>query len=710
MEPGSNLQPNEARVGRQPSVTSTEGRKPPNLHLTNPEGIHGDKSPDSASLYSDEIPSGYNSGEQYDTLSTGYMSGEAYELPETRLELHEPALDVIDECIQPLGSNAVSDDNIFVFPLGPGFKSNLEKKDDAESLSSTSSSDTAHANTVEANVHHESGLPVARSPNYVGSVKNKIRKKMASLSIPMDNSPLGKLDYDEQDIESSDFGPGADAATGGYRVVPSDTDTSAFDSDANALISGATDSGNELHHASIRNNSKGARLAARKAKKIRKHDEQWFDANDNKYWAVTRIICFWGSILCMLTSFVVAGILIYHMPRQCDPITEWYQGNVLLDVKPEFSSTGNVYRMEIGQIVDRLSSIKSQGIRGIHLKRLMADPKGKQDTFLPTADFRKVYESVLGPERSIQELVNAVHDANLTLMVEIPVVGSLNETDKGALTLDLEHAVSKNIQFWSQLGTDGIYLKGLEHFGTDAWVAQSVQNWRMILDKFGNSHGKRVLMTSYKFAHNIYEHNNEGAKEALQNIELLDATINIEESNLAELTQEVAKIAEWDAIEGRPWINWNMRFLQNLHLNHAALAFQLLLPGTISVSNHLNDTLSNQTLKNLTAIRTLAVPIYMNGNYKRCECKEGTTKETNFILRDPFGDVLQLERFYNRRHRFVLVANFGDEEASLESVGKVYSVGQIAMDTSGTHLTNEDVSIRTISLAPGHALLFKLQK
>ena len=60
----------------------------------------GENSPaDSASLYSDEIPSGYNSGEQYDTLSTGYMSGEAYELPEARMDLREPNLDVIEESI-----------------------------------------------------------------------------------------------------------------------------------------------------------------------------------------------------------------------------------------------------------------------------------------------------------------------------------------------------------------------------------------------------------------------------------------------------------------------------------------------------------------------------------------------------------------------------------------------------------------------------------
>ena len=99
-----------------PEQVLLEHQKPPK---TNNAAAAGNESPDSASLGSDEIPSGYNSGEQYDTISTGYMSGEAYELPETRMDLREPALDVIEECIQPL-NNADSDENIFRMPTSIG--------------------------------------------------------------------------------------------------------------------------------------------------------------------------------------------------------------------------------------------------------------------------------------------------------------------------------------------------------------------------------------------------------------------------------------------------------------------------------------------------------------------------------------------------------------------------------------------------------------
>lgn len=95
---------------------------------------NGNESPESGSLYSDEIPSGYNSGEQYDTISCGYMSGEAYELPDTRMELREPNLEVIEECIQPLGAAGMaaaadSDDNIFRMPDFNMGKSDSKSKD-----------------------------------------------------------------------------------------------------------------------------------------------------------------------------------------------------------------------------------------------------------------------------------------------------------------------------------------------------------------------------------------------------------------------------------------------------------------------------------------------------------------------------------------------------------------------------------------------------
>ena len=85
-----------------------------------------------------------------------------------------------------------------------------------------------------------------------------------------------------------------------------------------------------------------------------------------------------------------------------------------------------------------------------------------------------------------------------------------------------------------------------------------------------------------------------------------------------------------------------------------SIALQMLLPGTINldsfnaISTDSVPDLFNETLKNMTTLRALAVPIYMNGNYKRCDCEEGTTKEINYAIGQPMAETIQLERYYNR--------------------------------------------------------------
>ena len=117
----------------------------------------------------------------------------------------------------------------------------------------------------------------------------------------------------------------------------------------------------------------------------------------------------------------------------------------------------------------------------------------------------------------------------------------------------------------------------------------------------------------------------------------------------------------------------------------------------------------------MTNLRAVAVPIYMNGNYKRCNCPEEQdmhVKEENYLMHQPINDIIQLERFYNRRHRYVLVANFGGTETDLTPIGSIYSGGELVLDTSNDlkHLLNTDIQFRSIVLLPGQAIVIKLPK
>ena len=74
-----------------------------------------------------------------------------------------------------------------------------------------------------------------------------------------------------------------------------------------------------------------------------------------------------------------------------------------------------------------------------------------------------------------------------------------------------------------------------------------------------------------------------------------------------------------------------------------------------------------------------------------------------------------LERFYSRRNRYVLVANFGDEPVNLGPIGKIYSGGELVLDTSQSLPILEDdakksTKFNSIDLQPGEAIVIKLPK
>ena len=247
-------------------------------------------------------------------------------------------------------------------------------------------------------------------------------------------------------------------------------------------------------------------------------------------------------------------------------------------------------------------------------------------------------------------------------------------------------------------------------------------------------------MTSYKFAHNLEKANNAKSDDALKHISLLDATLQTtsdtddEEADVIvfnKTSDALNEIATWDSVKGRPWINWNIDS-ESLPLSNAALALQMLLPGTINigarkihsilpdldVAEHVtvqNHSLSGDGFHNMTKLRTISVPIYMNGNYKRCDCPEaekGYVKEKNFLMHQPIEDVIQLERFYSRRNRYVLVANFRNSEVDLTPIGRIYSGGELVLDTSNSlpHLLNTDVQFKSVTLSPFEAIVMKLPK
>jgi len=703
----------------------------------------GKDSPESGSLYSDyesgqqyeqDLPSGYNSGEQYDTLSTGYMSGEAYELPETRQELQEPTLASIEEV------STRSNEDLFI--AIPGDNQLINQVDRLDS--SSSSSTDIHPRDV---LDQPSGLLPDSGPQRGGK-----RKKQVSycVSVPMEKAPLG-------DIRT-------------YRELPSDTDTtSCFDSDGTYMKSDlqSSDSGAALLSVSRKKRrdksgddrdktglSRGNRRRLRKVKQMIRNHEEFFLIHDNKYWAMARLICFWCSVGAIISSIIFAAIMIMLMPEACDPKVPWWQGSVILEISPTShpstaaASDGGYPRLDIDSVIADVPHMHTIGIKAIKLIDLYLSPEqiaeaggfdSKNDTEIVASRLAS------GNVDDLERLAASLHAANISLLVDIPTF-SPNTT----ILPTLSYKVSNSILFWASKGADGISFLGLEGYATDRFISERLSTWVTDFELFSRREN-RILITSTRFPE-LYASGGPDtvvADSPVDNIHLLEAKLNISlDRNFTQLQEDIEKASVWDKAPSLPWILWKQHSQtgeEPHNLTASQLAIHMFLPGTITLPGSIlrshfsivqnpesqesapttaeeNVALNNETEKSTESIlhqlikaRENAVPLYMNGNFKTCHRNCGETlaeqKQKNFKVTQLGPKLVIMERHYNRRNRYLLCANLGDTDADVFAVNGLFAGGEVVVDTSGQLQPGDDVRFKSHSAIPPYqALVIKLPK
>jgi hypothetical protein len=709
----------------------------------------GKDSPESGSLYSDyesgqqyeqDLPSGYNSGEQYDTLSTGYMSGEAYELPEARQELQEPTLASIEEV------STRSNEDLFTLVI----PAESQLINQVECLNSSSSS------SIDIHARDALDPPIGLLPEG-GLHKGGKRKKQVSycVSVPMEKAPLGDMRI--------------------YRDLPSDTDTtSCFDSDGTYMKSDlqSSDSGAALLHVSRKKRrekagendkdkgfSRGNRRRLGKVKQIIRNHDEFFLVHDNKYWAMARLICFWCSVGTIISSIIFAGIMIMLMPMACDPQVPWWQGSVILEVsstshpanKPTAAVNGEIITaapplLDIASVISDIPAMRALGIKAIKLTDLYLSPddlarNGGDGDIAAGGNDTEVVASRLasGNVAELEKLADSLHAVNMSLLVDIPTY-SPNKT----ILPGLSFRVSNSILFWASKGADGISFLGLEGYATDRFICERLSTWVTDFELFSRR-DQRVLITSTQFPE-LYASGGPDSVEGnspVDNIHLLEAKIDISlDRNFTQLQEDIEKASLWDRAPSLPWILWKQESSTTYgELTAAQLAIQMLLPGTITLpgdilrsqfnipinvthegsSDEENATHNNETEKSTSMLQQLikarenAVPLYMNGNFKTCHgsCSEtrAEMKQKNFKIQMMGPKLVIMERHYNRRNRYLLCANIGDTVVDVSPVNGLFAGGEVIVDTSGDLRPGQGVSFKLhTGIQPYQALVIKLPK
>jgi len=756
----------ELNLGRSQAAAGNNGR------------AAGRESPESGSLYSDyesgqqyedkDLPSGYNSGEQYDTMSTGYMSGEAYELPEAREPLMEPTLASVEEISGSLRSEdlftlthsqASTDGNMLaqtellessssssipeqIEPLPvvelaqdeARHKMKRKKKDfpvvvpENSLLMQTENLETSSSSSIPKNMDLASVLdPITLHKLKMGK---KMAKKSVSyhVSVPIDKSPLG------HEVKSK--------IPRNVLDNPSDTDTtSCFDSDGTYMRSEcqSSDSAAQLLHKSksrrgrsrdreagdniIRGNRK---KVGKKAKYIIRNSADFFDRYDNKYWAISRQVCFWASTLSIIASIIGAVVLILLMPKTCDPEVQWWQGKLTLDIIPR-NRTDGPPAVDIVKLIHNIPRYKRIGVQTLKLKHLyLSTPDSDLNPFnssswLPLES--ELAKSRISQPEFLSTLALDLHNAGMTLMVEIPAFQGMNATE-GKMDYTLERAIMTAVVTWAEFGVDGISIVGLEHFSRDPFLPGNVRTWSTKFQQYGTSPNTKILAGPSQLPSNIEEKFPavEGDDElsaaftGIQSFNLLDATLNLGSKELTSgIVDAVAQAAMWDLAPSQPWINWALQGKEADQLSNAELAFLMFLPGTVSLGQQMHwDEDYEDLVTRLAKIRASAVPVFMNGNYKTCHghCTNFAEKELNHVVHVLENNLLLLERSFSRRNRYMVVANVGTSNSSLHDVSKLFAGGELILDTHnpGREEEGQYIDFKDAELSGMQAYVIKFPK
>ena len=337
-------------------------------------------------------------------------------------------------------------------------------------LMQTENRETSSSSSISKNMEFAAVLdPITLHKVKMG--KKMVRKSVSyHVSVPIEKSPLG------HDVKPKLPGNVSDNC--------SDTDTtSCFDSDGTYMRSKcqrSSDSAAQLLHKSksrqgrCRDRDAGdgiiggnRKRVGKKAKCIVRNSADFFDRYDNKYWALSRQVCFWASTLSIVASIIGAVVLILLMPKTCDPQVQWWQGKLTLDIVPRNRTEGTP-SVDIVKLIFNIPKYKRIGVQTVKMKQLyLKTPDSDLNRSDPNSwlapDSEEAMSRVSQPEL-LPTLVQDLHNAGMTLMVEIPAFSG-NTT--GMMDYLLERAIMTAVVTWAQHGVDGISIVGLENFSRD---------------------------------------------------------------------------------------------------------------------------------------------------------------------------------------------------------------------------------------------------
>lgn len=342
----------------------------------------------------------------------------------------------------------------------------------------------------------------------------------------------------------------------------------------------------------------------------------------------------------------------------------------------------------------------------------------------------------------------------LTPYIDGGIAGLMKYTSEHLNSIS-QTLVEEALHYWFDIGVDGIYLKGLEHYVNDSKFVSELKKWKDIIENYRLDGEDKMLMCDYKVLDAVDD--GETSAFLLSTIDLLDVHLDLS-NGTAYIKSEIIKYQESKIYEkrGYPWLHWNLgnvgtkRLATKVENNIGAILFQLLLPGTVSIFygdeislqevhdqdhndvKHMhqlapmkwskdntafttsgiipwlpyakadtNSDILERLISNMTKFRSDTPSIYMSSIWKDNE------NLSNYAFRFCDEHIIVLERSYPRRNSYVVVYNVGPTETR-NDLSNIYYGGELLSDIYGNH--GVYVTFTELKMPAGGAFVVKLDK
>ncbi|KPI92742.1 Neutral and basic amino acid transport protein rBAT [Papilio xuthus] len=479
----------------------------------------------------------------------------------------------------------------------------------------------------------------------------------------------------------------------------------------------------------------------------------------NWNWVIIRKILLWVVISGLVACLGAIIAMVITIPKSCDPDLPWHQGKVFYEVFPaSFKDSNDDGFGDLKGLIKKLDYIKDLGCNTVRLNYIF-EAQDYPENYNHTTYLLKVDRS-LGVLKDFQDLVKAIHDKEMYIILDIPVLSMVasietkNSNHTSLLTNDTSVGfsdMSAAIKFWSQAqNVDGFYLKNLENFVEDVNFAKSLQIWKHIIG------GGKILIASEKA---LELTKGDHLTVFLNRIDLIDVHLDLNEG-VKGLKNHIDKVV-FGTLRAKahyPWILWNVgnvnseRVSSRFSNNTLALtALEMSLPGTISLfygdeiglkglskNEAEKDFHEYNKIHNLVSMsftgnnesasilpwnsKPISGPRYHYLNiikkfieirlktptiYLRAIFKDGSAAR-NMKIRITEENLIIIERWFPRRNSCVFIGNFGGKSISTDLSSMFYS-GAIMASTNDSSI-GEVLYFENVTFSPNSAMILKLEK